>query len=347
MTPNLPQWYRIAAIENINEDTLEKRSLAIEAIINGESDEDFYFNCVRLYLGKKISDREFTKQFFTAFNGKDALYLEDTPLLETRILAGAIIAQWFSDTVEFGDKLAYTLLCGSFGLSDVELINKDIITSAQNYLRDRAEQERISTPVTAKIPTWKDETPTVETMGTYMKSVATYVKNMAVYNDKQLKISQKRIDRLQEESDIHWWLFRSFSNIHGMPIAELPSDSAPFVLAYELIKLIAIVPAPGNTNSFLNKSLKEITNLPLNYTVKQAAEILFTLKTEFEDILKNDKFGNLTPLTYAVCQLTEANGDDAWLAIFKLNSKIDADFTCSTQEMALQLFNELMLLSIQ
>lgn len=345
MITNLPQWYRIAAIDNISEDTLEKRSLAITEILES-SDEAFYFNCIRLYLGKKISEREFDDQFFTAFNAKDGLYLNDTPLLEKKILAGAIISQWFGEDNEFADQVAYALVCGSFGIADTDLINKDIIVNAQNYLNKKAEVQRTSPPVAIKTPTWKDETPTAETMGTYVKSVATYVKNMTAYTEKQIKNSQKRIDRLQEESDIHWWLFRAFSNLKGVPVSELEPTTAAFILAYELSKLITILPAPSNITSFLNKVLKGVADLPSTYTLQLTAETVSNLNGEFADVLSNDKYGNLTPLAFAVGQIAETSGDDAWIALFKLSAKVDVNQTFSTQDIALQLFNELMLLSI-
>ncbi|WP_184547203.1 GTPase-associated system all-helical protein GASH [Mucilaginibacter sp. FT3.2] len=344
MITNLPQWYRIAAIENISEETLEKRSSAIEEMLT--NDEAFFFDCVRLYLGKKITDKDFDLKFFTGFNSKDGLYLDDTGLLEKRILAGAILAQWFLESSDFGDQLAYALICGSFGFSEADLINRDIIGKAHGYLQGRAIEERTSAAVSAKVPVLKDETPTAETMVTYVKAVTTYVKNMAAYSDKQIKHSQKRIDRLQEESNIHWWLFRSFSNLKSIPISELESNEACFILAYELSKLMTIKPAPDNSASFLNKSLKEVRELPVEFSVKQATDILTKLNSDFGNVLDAGIYGNLLPLVFAVNQRAESEGDDAWVALYKLSAKIEANYSCPSQQIALQFFNELLLLSI-
>jgi hypothetical protein len=344
MIKNLPEWYRIAAIENISEEILEKRSSGIEELLSSE--EPFYYDCVRLYLGKKITNKEFDGQFFSGFNSKDGMYLQDTPTLEKRILAGAIIAQWFDADNEFGDQLAYVLICASFGIPDAELINKDIIDLAKTYLQGRAESERTSTPVAGKTPTLKDETPTAETLGAYVKSVAAYVKNMGIFTTAQLKQSKTRLDRLQEESDIHWWLFRSHSNINSIPFSELPSADAPFILAYELSKLMTVFPAPSNSASFINKSLKEVTELPSNYTIKTAAEILDGLSLSIKSNPKIDKYGNLTPLFHALSLRIENEGDDTWTAMFKITSKIEVSYSANSKDMAFQFFNELVLLSI-
>ncbi len=338
MILKLPEWYRIATIDNLNEDLLEKRSLGIVDLLN--KDEVFFLECIRQFLGKKVETNEFDEQFFIGFNNTDKLYLkDDAPLLEKRVLSGAIIAQKFKDDTILGDRLAYALMCGSFGMADADIINKDIIFSAQEYLQRRAFNERSAIPVVDKIPPFKKEITTIE-------SLIPYIKTMVAYTEKQLKHSQMRIDHLQEESDIHWWLFRSFSNLKEVPVADLPSKEAAFILAYELSKLITIVPAPSNVLSFLNKILKEVVSLPSKISLKQAAEILTELQKEFETSL-DSKYGNLTPLIFAVSQRATTQGDNAWTTLFKVKTNINVNISLPTQSLALQFFNELMLLSIQ
>jgi hypothetical protein len=344
MISNLPEWYRIAAIGDLSEDVLEKRSSAIIEMIN--NDDAFLFNCVRVYLGKKVSSNEFDEQFYTGFNSKDGLYLKDTSLLEKRILSGAIIAQKLTNDSKLSDQLAYALVCGSFGIADTALINKDIITNAQLYLNHRSENERMTMPFVAEMPNIKEKTLSSD-LASIEKTLNGYVKNIASYVDKQLKHSQKRIDRLQEESDVHWWLFRATSNLKAIPVAKLPSEQAPFILAYELSKLMTIVPAASNSASFLSKNLQEVADLPAKISIKQTAKILEDLNTDFANILNNNKYDNLTPLIFAANQRVQMEGNNAWLALFKMSAHVNADFSCTMQSIALQFFNELMLLSIQ
>ncbi|WP_158799419.1 GTPase-associated system all-helical protein GASH [Pedobacter sp. L105] len=345
MLLNLPKWYRIATVESIGEDAFEKRSLAIETIVTTK-DLQFLLDCIRLYLDKPIKNREFNKELFLAISSSDGMFIEDNGSLENRVIAGAIISEAISKNTINSLKIATALKLGIFGVEKNSILNIDIVQSAIDYLNQRAESVREPsnyTPAILKYQILGEDPQSLETLTAHIRSQAVYLKSMATNIEKQRHEYSTRLKTLEEESNIHWWLFREFSKIKNVAVAELIPEQAPFVLALELGKLFISLPQPNNAESFLNKILSKITNLPSEFSIKNAIDIVFKNLTSVVEEKSTDIYGNLSPLYFAYSKAIESGGNEAWTAIFIKQTSISSEYKCSALEMSLQFLNETLL----
>jgi GTPase-associated system helical domain len=342
MLKNLPKWYQIVSIDQTNAETLELRSAAIQSIVTTKG-IDFFVDCIRLYLDKPQRSREFDNEFYLVINASDPMFLEGSATLEKRVLAGAVVYEYISQNNQNSLQIAMLLKAAIFGIAPKDIINIDIVEMALKYVNDEASDVRkvsIQVITAPKYPAMTADPQTAESLGTFIKSLNTYIKTIAGNTEKQNSAFQNRIETLEEESNIHWWLFRAFSNLKHLPVADLDPNEAPFVLGLEIMNLFNKMPLPENTNSFLDKILSQVSNLPQIFSIEQAVK---SMGTGLSGEVINDfmqKYGNLTPLYFAFAKRMEADGNDAWKSIFENQAKISAGFECSTTEMAMQFLYE-------
>lgn len=346
MIANLPRYYRIAAIDQLPEATLEKRSEAIQHITGMEL--PWILDCVRIYLDKPPKNSNFIAEMNEVIRQFDSVYLGDDQYLEKRIIAGAVIHACLT---ERGDSnlIAGALKSGSFGLPDNKLINAEIIADAIAHLNKSAVQEREAKSsqekATPKLPGLaKDPAPTLEVLTEAVRAFLVYTKSIATITDEKIGAMEQKIMVLEEESNIHWWLFRSFSNKTNTPVSKIPSGEAVFVLAAELYDLVQVVPVPPNTASFLNKMWGDVKDKTNELTIKEVTEIYYTKlldKLPIEESI-NETYGNLAPLHQAITKCKESNGTPAWTTLFDL-AGLQSDYKSSTNELCFQFINELSL----
>ena len=212
--------------------------------------------------------------------------------------------------------------------------------TALNYLENEATSVRQSPIITVtppKYPGLAADPQTPETLATHIKSLKLwYFANLNwKYGQTKPSFPLCKLNIVEEESNIHWWLLRSFSNKKKLPVAELETIEAPFILALELGKLYKNLPIPNNAEAFLNKILNDVPNKMESISIKQAVE---TVTSKLSDEIKEtivEKYGNLAPLHFGFSKSIESGGDVAWTSIFKTQTSISSDFECSPLKMVL------------
>jgi hypothetical protein len=346
MVTNLPKYYRIASIEQLPEATLERRSEAIMHMTT--MDLTWLLDCIRIYLDKPLKNSSFIVEMNEIIRKFDSVYIGDDNQLEKRIIAGAVIHECLTERSDC-DLIAAALKSGSFGLASDKLINTEIIDDAIAQLNDSSIQQRElnSTPekAAAKLPALaRDPAPTLEALTETVRLFLVYAKSIAAIYDEKITIQDRRILVLEEESNIHWWLFRSTSVTTNAAVAKLPSAEAVYILASELYELVRLVPLPPNTKSFLSKIWSEVKDKTNELSIKEATETYNTKLSTTLPVTETiyDSFGNLAPLHQAIAKCKESNGAAAWTTLFDMNG-LQSDFKASTSELSFQFMNELSL----
>nr|WP_294928982.1 GTPase-associated system all-helical protein GASH [uncultured Flavobacterium sp.] len=330
MITNLPNWYRLASVGTLKEETLEKRSLSITAILK-EKNYDWILDCIRLYLGKPILSKSFQSEFLAAFFKDDVMLIEEEFGLEKRVLAGAIIAQKIESNTIDSVKIALSLVSAKFGMLDSAIINFDIIQSAIDYVRVSSiaiREPGIVEVIPTKYISLKEEGATVETLISHIKSLTANLKVVEKNAENQKNILEDNIDLLKEESDIHWWIFRSYSSLLGKPFKELAGAVGPFAISQELFNLVNIMPPPVNFKEFLKVAIAVTQDgLTKEFSINECVKIL--AGDFLENIVEYDhrSYDNICPIFLAFTGAVDSG--ESWSSVFEKRTglKTDANFT--------------------
>ena len=167
-------------------------------------------------------------EFVEAFTSDDSMFLDSGNELERQILAGAIIIEFINKKNKESINVALALKSGRFGIPDSEIINIEILNTVINFLEEEAILKRKTSdvePVSTAISLYKGDIGTVEDCNTYLKEVSSYIRAFVIANDKNDSALKHRVKVLEEEANIHWWLFRSFSTSPFLSLAVKPRDS--------------------------------------------------------------------------------------------------------------------------
>jgi GTPase-associated system helical domain len=348
MIEGLPELYGRAAIAQVTEDALEKRSKAILTITTKRK-MPWLLDCVRLYLKKPITGDIFRGEFVKTFKDEDSMFYEADNDLELRVLAGAVINEYISKNKnEDRYVLAMALLSGCFGMADRDVINAqniskaaEIVEATSNDLRTGDSGEPPTIPELGDIPGELADFPSVRKF--LAKLNDTFGEFVGEYeaSDKALR---HKVNVLSEESQIHWWLFRSFSNSVQQRFEELDAKVAPVVLAYELYLVTEMIPGPVNADEFLKKAFSMVPGINTNkYSIKEAVTALYEHLSENIKALDFERFGNLCPLVLGVHRSLDSAGDAGWTKVFERSTGLSADFSDTPLEIAMQFYNEALL----
>ena len=345
MIQQLPKWYRIAAIADLKEETLEKRSTAITEIANGK-DYALIYDCIRLFVGIPIKDRDFHSKLFAAINGADSMFVDEDVELEKRIIGGAIVHESLQNNV-IATTVALAVNSALFGIKEENLINKDILQAVLDYLAKAAEDARKSLPrpsIPIRYVVPKEADITEENYSAIIVTLATNFKQLLTNFASSNNSLIRRIDVLEEESNIHWWLFRSYSSIANKSVNEVSAIEAPTIFGLELSMMIKLYPPPQSCSVFLEKMLSSVNASGDKSSIKTYLDFAFEhdsgtyLNLEFKDL------GNLVPLHTAYSKIVENGSKDGWTNLFENIATIKASDTFTPIEFAVQIFNERILL---
>jgi len=346
MIENLPKLYVKALIEPLTADSLSVRKNGIEKIIK-EKDIGWRFDCIRLHFSKQTKSKGFSDEFVDLFRKEDALFASAANDLELRILAGVII----SECIKRDDKaplLALAVQSASFGLDkEMESVVADTLKCAKDFLRNQSIKDRLITPIESfdDTLTTYDEEASPDDRDTAIKRLHTFVANLTVNYQRSVRKLQHSINVLDEESNIHWYLFREHSLLESVHVKELNAEAAPFLLALELFSLISIeLPSP-NSIVFLSKLLSGIPRLAeKELSIRNIVEGMWKHYRKHLDLSKVSKLGNLCPMHLAYNKVVESGGDEGWLKVFDLATGLNGNFQAKSVEFAYQCLCECFLM---
>jgi len=343
----LPQLYKITAIGPVSSKQLEDRSAAITKILQ-EKELDFLLNCVRLYLDKPILNKEFKREFIKAFNDIDSTFLDGSDL-ENSILSQAVILELLKENTKETAIVSMGLITGSLGVRREKLLSFEVLQKALDFLNSSAQEVRQPKQLTntaGKMPQIKDNPGTILEVTEHIKALNKYVKDALNQLEQQKSIYEKRFEIIEEESNIHWWLFRGYSNLNDVPLKDLAPKEAPLVIALDLKKLFKKLPLPLNAKDFLYKALKEIPELPEKYYLKEVIETIISLYKDSLNLTNMNTYGNLAPISFALSKAEEPGLEESWNSVFEKQSGLSINHAFSPLDLASQILNELSLIKI-
>lgn len=340
MVTELAKWYTKARMKGPEPDKLSKRATDIETAVKKKS--DFIQDCIRIYLKKKPSAPDFKEQLTEVFAVSDPYFSQGTKIdLELQILAGAIIYQ-FAKTSKSKDKfqLLQSLRTGSFGITS-DIINPDIIEFAIKSINEEAitVRENIKaepikfTYERITVTDWTNTSDKLNALNDIMKTVVGQLNNSV----------SKRLLMLDEESNIHWWLYRGISLEAGDEFTNVDNKIIPVHVAYELMSLTKLFPSPFPSDQYILKMLKDADKLDKAVAIKDVVNSI-----EESDLRKLvpslSSYGNLLPISSAIEKRIGSQDKTTWLTLFDTETGIKSTSKFSVQDLAFQLYNELILL---
>jgi len=354
MITKLPDWYRIASIASYNAEILESRSNVIHSIIESKN-INWLLDCVRLYLNKPNVSEEFKKEFTSLFLADPLFPIKENDF-ELRVLAGAIINEHInsnkgSDSVS----LAMALMTSSFELKGI--INKDIIENSIEFKERKSveyrkqSQEIIFSPIEMEEEELMDEEAqeneeeliptTIDELNSKIDDLEDYMlEKLKMFNQVQLLYNKVKV--LEEESNIHWWIFRAFSNFKNQPMKELDYHVAPILLALELSDLTTIIPGPNASKQYLKKVIYDnLTDHSKPIIIKDV--INKTNRIDKEKIIlrfRKSNLGNLCPILYAFDESSKIDNDESWIAYFEKTTGISSNNKIDMIDLAYQFYLE-------
>ena len=339
MITKLPEWYKIAKVKSLTEETLQKRSDEIVKICKSKKFE-WMQNVIRFFLNKPLPS-EFSDEFIKIFLEGDPMFPQKNNALELRVLAGALLHEYVV-TSKNKDQISVALALRStlFGIDPKSLINKDIIETVLQLLAERSisTREKIKKePIELSIEASATDIPAA--VNSQFKKLAAYINDSVT----------RRTEILEEESNIHWWIFRSFSNDFGVPFKEIEFKQTPIIIGKELSDLINIIPGPIATEQFLLKLLQD--------NAAEEKEVLFkdvvnSISREYMEKFNGDfhgALGNLCPLHFSFLKAIESADRKSWVAPFQKITGLHPDkLRTGRVNLALQVcYEKLLLLSLK
>ncbi len=264
----LSDWLRIVDV-NLTEDTVTKRQLGIENIVNG-LDEESCLDLVRLYLGKPTRYDSYRDDFRGIFQKADQTFRMSGNELELQLLAGiSIIVSLENNDNRF--KIAMSAVCVSFqGSTDVPIFN-EVSNAAKQYLsnlsisiRSRARTTSLKAS-TADFKTPKDALLTILPQNNLpstqapMGALFDKIQEIILEVIKQVnKISSEIDDSLllqQEETEMLWWVMGECSNSLNKKMSTIPLPFASLIVAKELAEMTRKLPGPISIPALMDKML--------------------------------------------------------------------------------------------
>lgn len=339
MITKLPEWYRVASIATTSAETLQSRSVVIASIIESKEIK-WLFNSVKLFLNKKY-DEEFKIELIKLFTDSDPVFQQKDNELELRVLCGAIAHEYvINDEYEDSIALALSLMSATFDTKDI--INHDIINDIKVYLNDKSiELREQNTDLELFEDNEEEDKVEVETIET-LKAKIDNIYNVNQINEFLKKLVNK-IATLDEESNIHWWIFRGFSNYKEKPIKDLDIEIAPIILGKDLSDLTKIFPGPLASEQFLMKLINDNfqeRGLDLVVFKDVINKIERADKENFIEKFKKNNIDNLCPIMFACQEALKIDDDKAWVAYFEKYSGLKAKTKYSIIDIARQFYIE-------
>lgn len=354
-----PSWYNKGVNKDASTDELALRRKTLDDI-SKKNDKKFWIAALHVFLGVLKPDDAGYDNVVSIVKGDDINFLlQDQNLI--RVILGCAIAEKIDANSNFiSDFLALSLVSVA-GIGSYQIPLPEINTRAQQFIVDEAERQRdivqISLTAPAKpvakieIPQFNNENSTAFTSA-IVKAFADIQKDIVVVNadliatKNQLSAAVSNFSSLSEETNILWWLFKSYSRTVDAPFAECTIALLSIVTAFELADLTETLPTIGDTDSIVAKALSSIPHEFGSLSTHDAIiEGILPKHERLKHVLPtvDAELIPLTPLLYAIKCRVEY-GDAEWKAVYSRHCIATLSQTSTHERFASMLYNELMLI---
>jgi hypothetical protein len=343
-TKNFNSWYSKIDPEP-SSDLVEKRLAAIDKIIDIKR-RDFWIDLVRGYLRLPHLKSETNNDLVTLFKDSDPSFplTKNEKLLE--ILTAIILATKLADDNKRFNRLIALLITNNQILQKKKIDQTiPVITSASNYLSSlELSQSKLSfSDIDEKIQSLEETFTGEDSESSELvfehKECAEVISVIGGLRDNQ--------KRLTVELNVLWWLFGQYSRNLNKSFKQLGILNMIMVGAYEISDAVLGIQDAKAMMPILHKALaltdKEKLSDPVSIldllTRSESAVIGL-----FSKLGEGDLF-ELTPMLSAFHSSKSTQSSDLLKRLKSINKQIDFEKKIKPQDMAHQLFNEIISLN--
>jgi hypothetical protein len=353
MHPDFADWYRTVHIEP-RADELENRWQAIEAFQKKGNSSDFC-DAARVFFGLTPKNDGFLPKYREEFKAVDTAFSMRDNNAELQVLAGATLANRFSERDGWGTMTALSLVCGACEGNRKAPV-PEIVDLARRSLRDQSSSLRAAKKKIA-IPSL-DVNDNLENLKTVLGNAGV---NLQTVREPLLDVLEpllkavdgiitwvkraRRIEDLrQEESDILWWLFGERSRDLDVSFGELKIPAGCLIGAKEIADLTRVLPGPLGVEAYLHKMLG-LAHRELDNTVS-LSDAVFACppewQKEFAGLQGLEAVADLCPVHLAVQKSIESGSEKktAWHMAFQTACGLKAVMKMKPIELSVQAYRE-------
>jgi hypothetical protein len=352
MHQDFADWYRRVHIDP-NADELEKRWVGIESFHEKATTSDLC-DAARVFFGLTPKDDAFLSKYREEFKAADSAFPMRDNGAELQVLAGATLANHFSNRNTLAIVTALSLSCGACeGRRKAPV--PEIVDLARRTLRNQSSSLRVSRQQVVLPSLDVDET--LKQLETVLNDPAVSLQTLKEPLFEALEALSKTVlsvakwakraglieDLRQEESDILWWLFGEHSRDLDLAFAELKSPAGCLVGAKEIADLTRVPPGPIGVEAYLRKMLKlahpDLTGEVALSDAVQACPSEW--EKQFAAMQGLESVADLCPIHLAAQKSVEAGGKTSvWHVAFKTVSGLNAAVKLKPIDLALQAYRE-------
>jgi len=385
MHPQFPDWYRFADADP-QQETLENRWSGIERLVQWHEKEKWLdcvrlflgypFSEVDSHEGFVEIMRKDDSTFLSRDNELEVQVLTGAAILN-KISNPSEIA----DLTSLAVLCAY---CGGKRYGDV--IMEEVIEEAHRYLqergrnvRERSEAEDYFSDIStgddafANIGKLNEELGNVnnrqaqqvnqrlqttnerfnQLLKAYQSLGAQLSSLVANVGEAAERMVEERLETMEEELDILWWLFGEQSRELGKPFAEIGAAHMVLIASDELAEKTTLVPGPPSVKDLLGKALLlsndgDPSILGKRVSLKELAESTESDWREKCGTRLDNHSATLEDFAPVWCSIVTANevGGDGWTTYYEQKTDMDATMSMESLDLAVQAYNEALLLRI-
>ncbi len=350
---SLPDLYKLSKI-NITPKEIEVKSSAIKHIIEHNAGAEL-FDLIKLYYNID-NDSEYI-WFKEAFTEYDSSFSMVDSTRELAILSTYLI----NSIMQTDSDIALSVLTTSFAGTRNPLLFPELIETSKstllthiykNKVQDLTIHEPNKYPIEDSVSEnlSEDDLADAENIPNILVNISSekdsFINELSEnFHSNVLRLNQK-IEFLQEESNILWWLVGEYSNLMNEHYNSVEKPIAAITTALELSELTISPLGPASSSQLLYKILNvskksRKTKFKLNEYIENIPTSLFE-KFAIDPVIEQYNF--MFPVYTALKKYYEIGNELAWCKAFRTAAGLSDDIELSPIDLSTQLYRESLLL---
>lgn len=244
--------------------------------------------------------------------------------------ASGLAQVWETDPGRVGDHAAMAVLTRSADGALLPPRAPELVLLATSYLTTRSVEVRsTSEPGAILSPAQKGNltkalNEAADDQSKVNQALVNHLTETAASADRTARALLARLRALEEESDIHWWVYNGASLELDASVSSLSKLEATLPLAVELSTLIRFLPAPLASRQFLRFALTRAKGPQRKASLGQVVNASPRAWRE-QLVQRLPSAGQITPILTAMARSLESETPEGWLATYKGATGIDPE----------------------